>query len=66
MAKKHKVKCQLSVERYMKCGFGICGHCAMGSWLSCIDGPAIRADEALANPEFGKMCRDKAGRGEKL
>lgn len=59
---KHEVPCLLSVERYMKCGFGICGHCAMGGWLSCLDGPTIGGDEALANPEFGKLHKDRAGR----
>lgn len=59
---KHKTPCQLSVERYMKCGFGVCGHCAMGGWLSCLDGPTLSGDEALANPEFGKVHKDRAGR----
>ncbi|MDE1798368.1 MAG: dihydroorotate dehydrogenase electron transfer subunit [Candidatus Micrarchaeota archaeon] len=56
------VPCQLSVERYMKCGFGVCGHCAMDGWLSCWDGPAISGEDALANREFGKAHKDKAGR----
>jgi len=64
--KKRHVRCQLSVERYMKCGFGVCGHCAMGCWLSCIDGPTIDGEEALANPEFGKCYVDKAGRKIKV
>ncbi len=59
---KAGVPSQLSVERYMKCGFGVCGHCAMGGWLSCWDGPAIWGADALANPEFGKYHKDKAGR----
>jgi dihydroorotate dehydrogenase electron transfer subunit len=60
--KKAGVKSQLSVERYMKCGIGVCGHCAMGGWLSCIDGPAIGGEEALENPEFGVLHKDRAGR----
>ncbi len=59
---KSGVRSQLSVERYMKCGFGVCGHCAMGGWLSCIDGPTIDGEAALANPEFGAFHSDKAGR----
>jgi dihydroorotate dehydrogenase electron transfer subunit len=66
LAKKHKTSCQLSVERYMKCGFGVCGHCAMGEWLSCIDGPAIDGEVALKNPQFGKLACDEAGRKIKL
>ncbi len=59
--KKHGVPSQLLVERYMKCGFGICGHCAMGKWLACVDGPAIYGEEALSNPEFGKEHQDRCG-----
>ncbi len=31
----------LSLERNMKCGVGKCGHCAMGSYHVCIDGPVF-------------------------
>lgn len=30
---------QLSYERYMRCGFGVCGSCAREGWLVCRDGP---------------------------
>lgn len=30
---------QLSYERYMRCGFGVCGSCAHEGWLVCRDGP---------------------------
>ncbi|MFH1306864.1 MAG: dihydroorotate dehydrogenase electron transfer subunit [Candidatus Micrarchaeota archaeon] len=66
MVKKYKIPSQLSVERYMKCGFGICGHCAMGGWLACKDGPTITGEEALANSEFGKCYCDKAGRKKEI
>ncbi|PIT84599.1 dihydroorotate dehydrogenase electron transfer subunit [Candidatus Micrarchaeota archaeon CG10_big_fil_rev_8_21_14_0_10_45_29] len=66
LAKKNKISCQLSVERYMKCGFGVCGHCAMGGWLSCIDGPTIDGEEALKNPQFGKLACDRAGKHVKI
>lgn len=29
----------LSLERRMKCGVGRCGHCAVGRYLCCVDGP---------------------------
>lgn len=31
----------LSLERRMKCGVGLCGHCAVGTLLSCVDGPVF-------------------------
>ncbi len=30
---------QLSYERYMRCGLGVCGSCARKGWLVCRDGP---------------------------
>lgn len=34
----------LSLERRMKCGLGRCGHCAVGSWLCCTNGPVFSYD----------------------
>jgi len=32
---------QASLERYMKCGIGVCGSCALGRYLVCRDGPVF-------------------------
>ena len=34
----------LSLERNMKCGVGLCGHCQFGGLLVCRDGPVLRYD----------------------
>jgi NAD(P)H-flavin reductase len=34
----------LSMERNMKCGIGICGHCQFGPYFVCKDGPKFRYD----------------------
>jgi len=49
------VKCQISIERYIKCGIGICGSCVLDpkGLRVCSDGPVFYAEE-LANTEFGK------------
>ncbi|MFH1927758.1 MAG: hypothetical protein ABIK79_06250, partial [Chloroflexota bacterium] len=39
--------CQISLERYMRCGIGVCGSCHCGGLLVCQDGPVIRADRWL-------------------
>jgi NAD(P)H-flavin reductase len=36
----------LSVERSMKCGIGLCGHCQLGPTFACKDGPVMRHDRA--------------------
>src|SRR5208283_2059057 len=37
------VECQAALERYMKCGFGLCGQCACGEMLVCRDGPVFNS-----------------------
>lgn len=34
----------LSIERNMKCGIGLCGHCQFGPEFVCRDGPVFRLD----------------------
>jgi NAD(P)H-flavin reductase len=37
-------KIYVSMERNMKCGIGLCGHCQMGSEFVCKDGPVYNYD----------------------
>jgi len=64
--KAKKIPCQVSLERYMKCGVGVCGSCDLGGKTCCRDGPVFSGDEALALPDFGKTRRDATGRAEPL
>ncbi|MDI3465849.1 MAG: Sulfhydrogenase subunit gamma [Nitrospira sp.] len=34
----------VSLERHMECGIGLCGHCQMGPYFLCKDGPVMRYD----------------------
>lgn len=36
-----EARMHLSLERRMKCGVGLCGHCAVGDLLCCQDGPVF-------------------------
>lgn len=60
--RKH-VPCQVSVERYMKCGFGICGQCCLddSGERMCLEGPVVSGEYALAQKEFGQYHRSKSG-----
>ncbi|MEW6183434.1 MAG: FAD/NAD(P)-binding protein [Bacillota bacterium] len=42
----------ISMERNMKCGVGLCGHCQLGPFFVCKDGPVLRYD--VIKPFFGK------------
>ena len=66
LLQKHDVKCQFSLERYMKCGAGLCGSCALDEKRVCVDGPVFTGDEAQRMIEFGKFRRNEAGQQIKL
>lgn len=60
-ANAKNLSAQLAVERYMKCGFGICGQCTLSGKLVCQDGPVFTARELAQMPEFGSIHRDASG-----
>jgi len=64
IADKKGLKCKLSMERYMKCGFGICGQCVLdGPGLRvCKDGPVFNAEDIKDVKDFGNYHRDSVGR----
>jgi NAD(P)H-flavin reductase len=37
----------VSLERHMECGIGLCGHCQMGPYFLCKDGPVMRYDRVV-------------------
>ncbi len=44
----------LSMEKNMSCGLGKCGHCMMGEFFVCKDGPVFTYKEIKHNPEIWK------------
>jgi NAD(P)H-flavin reductase len=42
----------LSLERNMSCGVGQCGHCRLGRYYVCKDGPVFSYDEIQNNPRL--------------
>lgn len=64
MAFAAKISCQVSVERYMKCGFGVCGNCCVddSGERMCIEGPVVDHLKARKMKDFGVYHRDRMGR----
>ena len=61
---EYNIECQISLERFMKCGYGVCGSCSvdpMGIRM-CVEGPCIDKEIAKKIKEFGKYHRDGAGK----
>jgi NAD(P)H-flavin reductase len=42
----------LSMERNMSCGLGQCGHCRLGRYYVCKEGPVFSYDELQNNPRL--------------
>jgi dihydroorotate dehydrogenase electron transfer subunit len=63
IAKDQRISFQASLERYMKCGCGICGTCAMDPTgdLVCIEGPVFSGKQLDRISEFGEYHRDATG-----
>lgn len=61
---EHDIECQASLERYMKCGFGICGQCTCddSGVRVCKAGPVFNKKFIQEHvQEFGKYHRDGTG-----
>jgi len=64
LSDEFKIPCEISLERYMKCGLGICGQCCVDPLgiRMCTEGPVIKKETAKKITEFGKYRRDASGR----
>lgn len=59
---KQNIPAQFSLERYMYCGLGLCGHCALNGYLVCKDGPVFTSEELKSVKDFGTEKVDETGR----
>jgi len=55
------IGCQAALERYMKCGIGVCGQCDCDGRRVCVEGPGFSLEELAEMPSFGRIRRDKTG-----
>lgn len=64
---KNNIPFEVSLERFMKCGFGICGQCTVDptGWRMCVEGPVINGEDLKKIKEFGKYHRTASGKVEK-
>jgi dihydroorotate dehydrogenase electron transfer subunit len=62
LANERGVACEASLERYMKCGVGICDACAFDASLVCLDGPVFSGAFLKGTEDFGRWRRDASGR----
>jgi len=63
IAENAGIPVEFSMERWMKCGFGICGHCSLEptGWRVCKEGPVFNTAQLKQVSEFFNFKRDAAG-----
>lgn len=55
------VPVQASLERYMKCGMGLCGSCVIDGQRACVEGPVFDGPALKGLEEFGEYHRGPSG-----
>ena len=61
ISNQNSIPVQASLERYMKCGIGICCSCCLDSSLVCQDGTVFDGRQLSKMLDFGFSYRDKDG-----
>ncbi len=58
------VSYEFSMERYMKCGIGLCGQCTLddSGIRLCVEGPVLKQNQIAEITELGTVHRDASGR----
>jgi dihydroorotate dehydrogenase electron transfer subunit len=64
LAHQENIDAQISIERYMKCGFGLCGNCVVDNTGDriCTKGPVVPLKYVDQVAEFGEYHRDDLGK----
>jgi len=58
-----EISVQASLERYIKCGFGLCGQCTIDDGLRvCKEGPVFEGNDLIKIKDFGLYKKDSSGK----
>jgi dihydroorotate dehydrogenase electron transfer subunit len=66
LCESHAIPCQVSLERYMRCGFGVCGACVCSDRVVCKDGPVFNSAQLQNMADFNRTALLKSGRAVPL
>jgi dihydroorotate dehydrogenase electron transfer subunit len=61
-AQENNILIQASLERYMKCGVGLCDSCAIDGMHVCRDGPVFSEEFLFSLEDLGNFKRDRSGK----
>lgn len=66
LCRRHQIPCQVSLERYMRCGFGVCGACVCNRQVVCKDGPVFNDQQLTQMSDFNTRALLKNGEAVEL
>ncbi|MCA1794953.1 MAG: dihydroorotate dehydrogenase electron transfer subunit, partial [Desulfobacteraceae bacterium] len=66
LCETHGIACQVSLERYMRCGLGVCGACVCGDQVVCKDGPVFASKQLREMTDFNRTALLKSGQAVAL
>jgi len=62
ICQERNIMLEASLERYMRCGFGVCGACVCGKERVCVEGPVFNSEKLKKMDDFGKYAQLKSGK----
>lgn len=62
ICESYNIHCEVSLERYMRCGFGVCGACVCGREIVCTDGPVFGSEKLRTMSDFNTAALLKSGK----
>lgn len=63
LAERNKMPLQVSLERFIRCGTGLCGSCMIGAFRVCKDGPVFSSEQLRQmKDDFGHFKREPDGK----
>ena len=62
LSKRHGLPFQASLERYIKCGIGVCDSCAIDGRHVCVDGPVFSGEVLASLDDLGRARLSPSGK----
>lgn len=66
ICEQFKLRAEVSLERHIHCGIGICGFCSINGYRVCKDGPVFRSAKLRNIKDLGLFRRTSSGKKESI
>ena len=66
LCEQFKLRAEVSLERYIHCGIGICGFCSINGYRVCRDGPVFPSARLRKIKDLGLFRKNSSGKKENI